>query len=53
MDGQQIIDKIEQMSLEEKVAQLCGQWISKLIENDHISLEKCRSLIPYGIGHIG
>lgn len=53
MVDQRITDKIDQMSLEEKVAQLCGQWISKLIENDHISLEKCRELIPDGIGHIG
>lgn len=53
MDQKQIEEKIARMSLEEKVAQLCGKWISQFIENDHISLKKCRELIPDGIGHIG
>ncbi|ONI44881.1 hypothetical protein AN642_02030 [Epulopiscium sp. SCG-B10WGA-EpuloA2] len=40
------------MTLEEKVAQLRGFWMRDLIENDEISIEKCRELIPDGIGHI-
>ena len=48
-----IEEMIKEMSLEEKVAQLCGIWITDLIENDEISYRKCKELIPYGIGHIG
>ena len=45
-----IEEMIKEMSLEEKVAQLCGIWITDLIENDEISYRKCKELIPYGIG---
>ncbi|MFI3213089.1 MAG: glycoside hydrolase family 3 N-terminal domain-containing protein [Eubacteriales bacterium] len=44
--------EIKNMTLEEKVVQLLGIWITDLMENDEISLEKCRGKIPYGIGHV-
>ena len=45
-------NKKKEMSLEEKVAQLKGIWLHEVIENDEISLEKCREKIPFGIGHV-
>jgi beta-glucosidase len=41
------------MTLEEKIAQLCGIRSSELVDdNGKLSLEKCREKIPNGIGHI-
>lgn len=45
-------DRINAMTLEEKIAQLKGTWLKELLENDEVSLEKCREKIPHGIGHI-
>lgn len=48
-----IVDSIYKgMSIEERVAQLYGIRGEKLMENGKISFEKCRELIPNGIGHI-
>ncbi len=50
---QRVVDAIyNRMTLEEKVAQLCGIRSSELVENGKLSLEKCRKKIPHGIGHI-
>lgn len=47
------IDKILQtMPLKEKIAQLCGAHLQDLLENGKISFERCREVIPNGIGHI-
>ncbi len=40
------------LSLEEKAAQLYGIYPSNLMVDGKISLEKCREIIPYGVGHI-
>ena len=40
------------MPLKEKIAQLCGAHLQDLLENGKISFEKCREVIPNGIGHI-
>jgi beta-glucosidase len=41
------------MSLNEKIAQLCGIRPERLLGDDRkISFEKCRELIPDGIGHV-
>ncbi|MDR1881145.1 MAG: glycoside hydrolase family 3 protein, partial [Tannerellaceae bacterium] len=41
------------MTLDEKIAQLCGIRPSELLdENRKFSIEKCREKIPHGIGHI-
>ncbi|OON97221.1 MAG: hypothetical protein ATN31_08435 [Candidatus Epulonipiscioides saccharophilum] len=47
-----MVEKIKSMTLAEKVAQLKGFWLRDLMEDDELSLEKCRELIPDGIGHI-
>lgn len=40
------------MTLEEKLAQLEGIRPMEVMENGSLSLEKCREVIPYGIGHL-
>lgn len=44
--------EIKDMTLAEKVAQLRGFWLRDLVVDDELSIEKCRELIPDGIGHI-
>lgn len=39
------------MSLEEKLAQIEGIRPHEVLEDGKLSLEKCREVIPYGIGH--
>jgi len=52
-ETQKVVDELyTRMTLEEKVAQLCGIRSSELVENGKLSLEKCRQKIPNGIGHI-
>ncbi len=43
---------VKQLPLEEKVAQLQGIFLNRLLEDGKVSEEKCRELIPYGIGHV-
>lgn len=40
------------MSLEEKATQLFGIYPGDLLVGGRVSFEKCRELIPYGVGHI-
>ena len=48
-----LVDEIvKQLPLEEKAAQLQGIFLNKLLEDGKVSEEKCRELIPYGIGHV-
>ena len=42
----------ESMTLEERVAQVYGIRPEVIMENGKLSLEKCREVIPYGVGHI-
>lgn len=43
----------QQLTPEERVAQLCGIHLDQLFSEDgHIDTLKCRQLIPNGIGHI-
>ena len=42
----------ERLTLEERAAQLFGLYPGELMENGRVSLEKCREVIPYGVGHI-
>ena len=47
------VDEIyTKMSIEERVAQICGIRSSQLTAKGKLSLEKCREKIPNGIGHI-
>jgi len=48
----QVDEVYARLSLEEKAAQLSGIYPSELMVDGRISLEKCRELIPYGVGHI-
>lgn len=43
---------LKNLTLEEKVAQLCGVQITELLENGVLSIKKCRERIPYGVGHL-
>jgi len=50
---EKLVDSVYQkMTLEEKVAQLYGIRPTDVMENGKFSVEKCKSLIPNGIGHI-
>ena len=40
------------LSLEEKAAQLYGIYPGELMVDGEVSREKCREVIPYGVGHI-
>ena len=40
------------LSLEEKAAQLYGIYPGELLVDGEVSREKCREVIPYGVGHI-
>ena len=49
-----LVDSIyDSMSMEERVAQLHGIRPALLLDDSGgLSLEKCRELIPYGVGHV-
>ena len=50
---QKQVDRLyERMSLEERAAQLFGLYPSELMVDGKVSREKCREMIPYGVGHI-
>lgn len=50
---EKIVDETyNRLTFEEKVAQLCGIRPPQLMEDGKFSIEKCRELIPNGIGHI-
>lgn len=48
----QVDELYKRMTLEEKVAQLYGIRPTDVMENGKFSIEKCRKIIPNGIGHI-
>ena len=48
----QVDELYARMSLEERAAQLYGIYPGELMVDGEVSLEKCRELIPYGVGHI-
>ena len=48
-----IVDSVyNSLSPDERAAQIHGIRPALIVENGKLSLEKCRKLIPYGIGHI-
>lgn len=50
---EELVDSVySRLSLEDKVAQLYGIYPSELMVDGKISVEKCREVIPYGVGHI-
>ena len=42
----------DRLSLEEKAAQLYGIYPGELLVDGEVSRERCREVIPYGVGHI-
>jgi len=48
----QVDEVYDRLSLEERAAQLFGIYPSEIMEDGKVSLEKCREIIPYGVGHI-
>jgi len=50
---QRRVDEVyARLSLEEKAAQLYGIYPGELLVDGQVSREKCREIIPYGVGHI-
>ncbi|MFY0607696.1 MAG: glycoside hydrolase family 3 C-terminal domain-containing protein [Cyclobacteriaceae bacterium] len=49
--NRQVDALLEQMTLEEKLAQLEGTRLKEIMVDGKLSLEKCREHIPHGIGH--
>lgn len=50
---QRLVDSVyNKMTLGEKLAQLHGIRPIQLLENGKLSIEKCRKVIPNGVGHI-
>ena len=48
-----LVDKVyDRLTLEEKAAQLYGIYPGELLVDGKVSLEKCREILPYGVGHI-
>ncbi|MBI5960479.1 MAG: glycoside hydrolase family 3 C-terminal domain-containing protein [Chloroflexi bacterium] len=50
---ERVADLLSQMSLDEKIAQLAGVWITDMIDSQRAFLpDKAAGKIPHGIGHI-
>ena len=50
---EKLVDSVyDRLSLEEKAAQLYGIYPGDLLVDGKVSLEKCREILPYGVGHI-
>ena len=52
MRNRKIAAIVQQMTLEEKVAQLCAVHANRLVEGGHFSREKAEALLRHGIGQI-
>lgn len=50
---EEMVDKVyDSLTLEERVAQVYGVRPTELMVDGKLSLEKCREVMPYGVGHI-
>ena len=50
---EKLVDSVyARLTLEEKAAQLYGIYPGELLVDGKVSLEKCREILPYGVGHI-
>lgn len=49
----QVDSVYNKMSMDEKVAQLYGMRPEEVMVDGKLSLELCRKVIPYGVGHVG
>ena len=50
---ERLVDSVyERLTLEERAAQLYGIYPGELLVDGKVSLEKCREILPYGVGHI-
>src|SRR4051812_32768498 len=47
-----IDDLVDRMTIEEKVAQLGGIWVTDLIDARGIAVDRARRLLADGIGHV-
>ena len=50
--AERVSDLIAQMTLEEKVAQLCGCWPFELLSPAGLDPERMKSRLAHGIGQI-
>ena len=50
---ERLVDKVyDRLSLEERAAQLYGIYPGDLLVDGKVSVEKCREILPFGVGHI-
>ena len=50
---EKLVDSVyDRLTLEERAAQLYGIYPGDLLVDGKVSVDKCRELIPYGLGHI-
>ena len=50
---EKLVDSVyDRLTLEEKAAQLYGIYPGDLLVDGKVSPEKCREILPYGVGHI-
>jgi len=47
-----VADLLARMTLEEKIAQLGGTWVTALVRNDRFDLEAARQHLEHGTGHV-
>jgi beta-glucosidase len=50
--AERVDDLLGRMTLEEKVAQLGGVWLTSLVRDDRVDPDHVLSRIPHGIGHV-
>ena len=45
-------DLLRRMTLDEKVAQLGGAWVTELVADDRLDVERARVRLRHGTGHV-
>ena len=50
--NERVSDLLQQMTLDEKLAQLGSFWVHQVIDEVVLDLDKAAALMPNGIGHV-
>ena len=50
--AERVADLLPRMTLEEKVAQLGGVWVTELVRDDRFDAERARDTLRHGTGHV-
>lgn len=51
-ENKRVEEILSRLSIDEKLAQISGVRPNELMENGVLSIERCKKLIPYGIGQV-